>query len=57
MKTYLVNSKGKQLYENPENIKRAQRLRKAKSYCKGLIKSKYMLDLAPYKRTPMVVTL
>lgn len=38
MITYLTNKSGKILYKNPENIKKANRRRKDKTHCLGLLK-------------------
>lgn len=47
----LYNSIGKQLYTNPESIKRAQGRRKDRIYGKGLLK--YNQSIAIYKKEPM----
>jgi hypothetical protein len=52
--TKLTNSQGKQLYNNPENIKKAMKRRKDNLYCKGLLKVN--LSLVPFTRSKQVVT-
>ncbi len=56
MNNKLFNSQGKQLYTNPESIKKAMKRRKDTLYCKGLLKYRENVSLF-VKADPKALTI